>query len=413
MSCQIDFMNGNVSGSEDCLYLNVFTPKVKTKATPLPVMVYIHGGGFIYGTGTRKSESGMDFLIEHEVIVVSINYRLGILGFLSLDIPEAPGNMGLKDQVKALEWVQKNIESFGGDKNNVTIFGISAGSASVEYLILSPLAKGLFHKAILHSGSALNDWAINFQHEQLLHQVLKELSYTGSMEDRQSIHNFLLKIPVPNLMKAAFQVTESFTTKRIFFGFVPTIEKIFENEDTFLSELPYKLLKKGIFNKVPVIKGFCDVEGALMNMMKPFAVKELLDKKDFAGHWAFEFESGDKEKYNQKLKSAYLDVIKPNDEFDKFALDFFGDLHFAAGVALSGKWTSSKDSPNYMYLFSYDGELNAVKAMFGVMKKGASHGDDMGYLLRHAILESKISSEIDILTRNRMTTMWTNFAKTG
>ncbi|KAJ0178415.1 hypothetical protein K1T71_006238 [Dendrolimus kikuchii] len=412
IACQVDFQNGKLSGSEDCLYLNIFTPKVKTKSTLLPVMVYIHGGGFIYGSGTKKSECGPDYLIENEVVVVTINYRLGVLGFLSLDIMEAPGNMGLKDQVKALEWIQKNIENFGGDKNNVTIFGISAGSASVEYLMLSPLAKGLFHKAILQSGSALNDWAINFEYKQLLYQLLKELIYKGSTDDNQAIRAFLLKTPVLNLMGAAFQATETFTTKRIFFGFVPTIEKDFGKGDTFLSELPHKLLKEGRFNNVPVIRGFCDLEGAIMNMMKPFAVKELLDKKDFAGHWAYEFNAADKDKYNKKITTEYLDTIKSNDDFDKFATDFFGDLHFVAGIALSARLASSKNTPIYMYLFTFEGNLNATKALFGVMRKGASHGDDLGYLLRHTAMDFKILTESDIIARNRMTRMWTNFAKT-
>ena len=122
-------------------------------------MFWIHGGGFIWGHG-GEDLYGADYLITEDVVVVTINYRLGLFGFVSFDDPslEVPGNAGLKDQVMALRWVQENIDKFGGDPNNVTIFGQSVGSASVHLMVLSPLAKGLFHKAIAQSGCATCPW---------------------------------------------------------------------------------------------------------------------------------------------------------------------------------------------------------------------------------------------------------------
>ena len=122
-------------------------------------MFWIHGGVFILQHGGEELHSP-DFLITEDVVVVTINYRLGLLGFISFDDPslDIPGNAGLKDQVMALRWVQKNIDKFGGDPNDVTIFGQSAGAVSVHLIVLSPLAKGLFHKAIAQSGSAINPW---------------------------------------------------------------------------------------------------------------------------------------------------------------------------------------------------------------------------------------------------------------
>lgn len=122
-------------------------------------MVWIHGGGFIWGSGSEELY-GPNFLMTEDIVFVTINYRLGMLGFLSLDDPSVgvPGNAGFKDMVLGLKWVQKNISAFGGDPNNVTIFGESAGGGAVHLLTLSPLAKGLFHKAIAQSGCALNPW---------------------------------------------------------------------------------------------------------------------------------------------------------------------------------------------------------------------------------------------------------------
>ncbi|MFC3078916.1 carboxylesterase/lipase family protein [Phenylobacterium terrae] len=135
---------------EDCLNLNVFTPA--PDGARRPVLFWIHGGGFTHGAGYEPLYDGGPFATRHDVVVVTINYRLGALGFLS--IPEAGfgPNQGLLDQVAALKWVQANIEAFGGDPANVTIFGESAGSASVAALLAMPPAKGLFHRAILQSG---------------------------------------------------------------------------------------------------------------------------------------------------------------------------------------------------------------------------------------------------------------------
>lgn len=143
--------------SEDCLYLNLWMPEVHSKAL-LPVMVWIYGGGFRAGSTSEERQDGGN-LSKKGVLVVSMNYRLGIFGFFSL--PEmakesghnASGNYGLMDQVAALRWVKENIASFGGDPDNVTIFGESAGSSSVSALMASPLAKGLFNRAIGESGA--------------------------------------------------------------------------------------------------------------------------------------------------------------------------------------------------------------------------------------------------------------------
>ncbi|XP_049808718.1 fatty acyl-CoA hydrolase precursor, medium chain-like [Schistocerca nitens] len=127
------------TGTEDCLYLNVFTPQIRPSEL-FPVMVWIHGGGFVGGAATFY-EYG--YLLDHDIVLVAINYRIGSLGFLSTGDEISPGNYGLKDQVLALRWVQENIEAFGGDPGSVTIFGESAGGASTHYLMLSPLARAL------------------------------------------------------------------------------------------------------------------------------------------------------------------------------------------------------------------------------------------------------------------------------
>ncbi len=145
------------SSSEDCLFLNIWAPAGTKKGAKLPVMVWIHGGAFVFGSGAHSDFSGEQFA-KKGVILITFNYRLGRLGFfafpaLSQEYPEeSKGNYGYMDQIAALKWVQKNIAAFGGNPANVTIFGESAGGVSVHSLLSIPAAKGLFHKAIIQSG---------------------------------------------------------------------------------------------------------------------------------------------------------------------------------------------------------------------------------------------------------------------
>uniref|UniRef100_A0A8C8U9U7 Carboxylic ester hydrolase n=1 Tax=Peromyscus maniculatus bairdii TaxID=230844 RepID=A0A8C8U9U7_PERMB len=139
-----------LSMSEDCLYLNIYSPVHASEGSNLPVMVWIHGGGLTVGLASVYDGSKLAAI--EDIVVVTIQYRLGILGYFSTGDEHARGNWGFLDQVAALRWVQENIAYFGGNPGQVTIFGESAGGASVSSLVLSPLSKGLFHGAIMQSG---------------------------------------------------------------------------------------------------------------------------------------------------------------------------------------------------------------------------------------------------------------------
>ncbi|XP_039586571.1 LOW QUALITY PROTEIN: bile salt-activated lipase-like [Passer montanus] len=164
---QVKLTQNNVRGSEDCLYLNIWVPQGRREvSTKLPVMVYIYGGAFLVGGGQGANfldnylYDGEEIAVRGNVIVVTINYRVGPLGFLSTGDANLPGNYGLKDQHMAIAWVKRNIKAFGGDPDNITIFGESAGAASVSLQTLSPKNKGLFKRAISQSGVGLCSWAI-------------------------------------------------------------------------------------------------------------------------------------------------------------------------------------------------------------------------------------------------------------
>jgi acetylcholinesterase len=153
--------NSGYLTSEDCLQLNVFTKNLG-QTDLKPTIVYIHGGAWEGGSGV---DSNPILMMERDVVVVTINYRVGAFGFLATGTKDAYGNMALKDQVLALKWVKKNIEKFGGDSNKITIAGLSAGAHSVTAQVVSPMAKNLFHGAISQSGGIT--WQSKFQNDYL------------------------------------------------------------------------------------------------------------------------------------------------------------------------------------------------------------------------------------------------------
>ncbi|XP_074042065.1 juvenile hormone esterase isoform X3 [Leptinotarsa decemlineata] len=194
-------------GSEDCLVLNVFTREI-SGSTLKPVMFWIHGGGFTSSSG-NSDLYGPEFLLTEDIVLVTFNYRLGPLGFLRLRDPSlgVPGNAGLKDMVMALKWVQRNIKQFSGDPNNVTIFGESAGGAAVHLLMLSPMAKGLFHKAISQSGCATNVWASCSKYT--IHQLAENLGvYTN---DEELLLKHLRNVSLEELFRASEKIPDLYT----------------------------------------------------------------------------------------------------------------------------------------------------------------------------------------------------------
>ncbi|CAG7785032.1 unnamed protein product, partial [Allacma fusca] len=147
-----------VVGNEDCLFLNISAPKfTEPQTTPLPVIFYIHGGGYQMGTANYYHAN---YLMDQDVIFVAPNYRLGVFGFLNTGDEVIRGNAGMKDQRLALKWVNENIEAFGGDPSRITIIGESAGGGSIHHLMLSPSTKGLFAKAVCMSGVGTQTWGI-------------------------------------------------------------------------------------------------------------------------------------------------------------------------------------------------------------------------------------------------------------
>nr|AII21985.1 odorant degrading enzyme CXE11 [Sesamia inferens] len=409
---QFDRAENVITGDEDCLYLNVYTPKSFTSGESLPVMVFLHGGGFVFGNGTDISAHGPDYLIRNKVVIVSINYRLGILGFLALNLKGAPGNMGLRDQVQALKWVQKNIVNFGGDPKSVTIFGISAGAASVEYLLLSPMAKGLFHKAIAQSGSSLLHWA-HTDSQSICSLASKiPMLHGETVRNNDQLLEYLKKMSTKDLIADSMKVLSDIKPRGgLYYGFVPTVEAPADWEP-FLSKPPYELLTKGEFHKVPYITGFCSREGLIMISHKKVILDKFLQQKVFTDYFPFHLTGSESTIIEQRLKRNYLEAEKLYPDQDAYAIDFFSDVDFIGGIYVAATLMAKHNAPIFMYEFSYDGGFNYIKKCFDIKLQGACHGDDGGYIAKSNKLTGPFT-DLDRAVRNTMNQMWVNFAGCG
>lgn len=218
-----------------------------------PVIAYIHGGAFFRGSG-HSYFVGPEYIMDRDVVLVAINYRLGALGFFSTGTADAPGNAGMKDQVLALKWIQRNIRAFGGDPDSVTIAGQSAGSMSVTLHLLSPMSVGLFHKAIALSGSMASQMKIKRNNTEIINILAESANCTNA--DVSKVVECLQQLPVQAIIRP-----DIFQDICLALVWYPVIENDL-GHTRFLTGNPSVLFKKGNFTKVPVITGIVDNEFA-------------------------------------------------------------------------------------------------------------------------------------------------------
>jgi len=408
-------------GDEDCLFLNVYTPQLPSGADdPMKaVMVFIHGGGFSTGSGTAEFY-GPDFLLNEDVVVVTLNYRLGALGFLSTGDAVIPGNNGLKDQVMALRWVQQNIAQFGGDPGNVTIFGESAGGASVHYQLLSPMSEGLFSRAIAQSGCALNPWAFHTPSEARRRAFRFGEVLGCKTNESKELAEFLSTVPAQQLVEIVSKAMseEERDLGTVFFR--PTVEVENREQEVFLPADPIDLITQGKFYKVPFLAGVNSNEG-LLSLREVSAKPAILKKYDsdfellIPANLGVEKNTPKSKEVAQKIKSFYFGD-KPVSQDTLFQyVDFSGDMWFVADILRAAKLHAAlSPTPVYLYQFSFDGELGFMKRIIGACRfPGVCHADELGYLIFSPHLDVELEGTPEETVRSQLVRMWTNFAKTG
>jgi len=405
---QYDIGSGGPAGDEDCLNLNVYTPKIDGKKRA--VMVYIHGGAFIMGGGASYF-FGPNYLLENDVVLVTFNYRLGALGFLATDDKAAAGNYGIQDQIMVLKWVQKNIEKFGGDANKVTIMGEDAGAASVTILAMSPLANDLFHGAITLSGNALCDQYMQKDPNEAAVELANRLEC--SSEKGEDIVNCLSRQTQQDIIKAANSMAMFFSFPR---WFVPNVD------GTVLPDTPENLLIEGKFTKVPFIVGQTKDEGAFFYRLTLNSFNNGQYDDNFIDHKLPRILPV-MSNYNTKLypitrqvrKRYFVNVdLENEDEFRPKYVDFLTDLMYTRCTDRFAKILANHSVPTYQYLFDYRGQYSIVNLQGEQVDMGVAHGDDLQYIFSDIWGDDLSMSPTDTkFSRNIFAPLLTNFAKTS
>ncbi|KAH8326234.1 hypothetical protein KR067_004032 [Drosophila pandora] len=416
-------------GDEDCLFVNVFTTRMpkeeeSSEPTKLPVMVWLHGGGFSFGSG-NSFLYGPDYLVAEDIVLVTLNYRLGPLGFLTAG-PDAPGNQGLKDQILALKWVRDNIAAFGGDPNQVTIFGESAGGSSVQLLLLSPLAKGLFHRAISQSGSALNPWSMAASSSQRAARLAANLGYVGANKTEE-ILDFLRRVPAMKLVEAApTTITAEDQRNNIGLPFVPVVEGYWNQdsqeeqfyEQPFITQHPSDMYHSQNFNSdVAYMTGYNTHEAMLFirRLRKNPQLLQIIEN-DFGRLVPHDLNvTHVHDRVTREIRAFYLGNKHVGIESVDEMIALLTDLMFLQGIRRTARnHAKYGNAPVYMYRFSFDGALGLYKRMLGIPRPGVCHGDELGYLFKFGFFNLSLDPKsMEVQVKNRMVRMWTNFAKYG
>ncbi|XP_055525162.1 esterase E4-like [Wyeomyia smithii] len=405
------------SGSEDCLFLNVYTQNIIGSR---PVMVWIHGGSFTGGSGDSWIY-GPDHFVQENTVIVTINYRLGILGFFSTGDQHAQGNWGMKDCVEALRWVRNNIAAFGGDPNNVTIFGESAGGAAVHYLVLSSMASGLFHKAIAQSGTALVPWGFQYNPREMAAHVATTFGYPTN--DNAELVRLLRYTPKGDFVRLQQGWTD-IPIPRGFkpFEFVPTAEPANSPEATFLTQRPIDILNAGSFNHVPFIIGYNDAESLFMiheHRIDSTVWNEFTrNPQFFVPHfWNIPVGTAASNAVSQGFRDFYWQDRALSDEIMLEWTKFHTDQQFIYAIDKTVRLTAQHNTAaTYYYQFSFDGDLNLVKRLLLLTAwPGAVHADELPYMwsMTNFPVTPILPGNPALTVRRRMLRLWTNFALHG
>jgi para-nitrobenzyl esterase len=368
--------------SEDCLYLNVWTP-MKSASDRIPVLVWIYGGGFNGGSTSEPVYSG-ERLAKKGVVLVSIAYRVGQLGFmahpeLSAESPNhVSGNYGLLDMIAGLQWIQKNIAAFGGDQNKVTIFGESAGGIAVSMLCASPLAKGLFHGAISESGGSFGPPRPNtFPGENL--KRLPDAERAGEAYAESAGVSSIAEL------------------RKIDAGKLPAIRGLAWPiiDGCVIPDDQYKLYEAGKFNDTPILVGYNSDEGASFSPPKTPA----------------DYITGTKTRYGKFAEDLLKAYPVDSNMVPKTARDLARDAAFGwhtwSWARLQSKIGKSKA---YLYYFDQHPDYPEGSPRAGY---GSPHGQEVAYVFNHLDASNPQTTKTDLSISEAMATYWTNFAKYG
>nr|CAD7589752.1 unnamed protein product [Timema genevievae] len=404
----------------------------------LAVMVFIHGGEFYTGSGCTDLY-GPEYLMEEDVVLVTLNYRLGVLGFLGVANSNVSINAGLKDQLAALKWVNENIGNFSGDRSKITLFGQNAGGSSVEYHILSPASKGLFQRAISQSGNAVDPWAFvdsevakeralrlgqalgtNATNVDELVQLLQNTPGDELVNKQLQAQSLQLANALVVLSSTAEdeEIEESY--KRLY-PFVPTLESSSQEGDiVFVTGKPLLVLLSGKYNVIPYITGVNTEEGKLY-VMDVIANETLWDEYEetlerfVPNDLGYAWGSSQSVAVAKKIKKFYFNDRTLSNSSLSSLVDLVGDIMFSYPHHTSVLLHVLKgNAPVYVYGFGYDGRLGLTRDFYNFTFPGPAHMDELEYLFNGTRFSTEVEpNSTEAFIREKMVTMWTKFSKDG
>jgi len=422
---------GKIKTSEDCLSLNVYVPGEVSSKTKKSVMVWIHGGGFISGLGSMYD--GSLLALEGDVIVVTLNYRLGAFGFLSTGDSSAPGNYGLWDQRTALQWVKDNIKAFGGNSDSITLFGESAGSFSVNYQMMIPENKGLFHRAIAESGAGTINMISLKEPFDMAKRYGKDLKCIEIIDDDISSINLIecmRKADADVIVQLQNNYTKSvFSDLSTATIFLPMFElELFKHGNPLKLLLDPTSIVSSFYKSVDFIGGVNSLDGslALMYVLGIQQSRGLTFNASEGIPTSFVCDVFIPIMVDAYFSQNKADVVKTLCDFygredlqeqGKQLLNFYGDLIFIAPKieALNLHSNENKVSRSYLYLFSHGSGVPLMVPIYE-WTTGAGHGEELFYIfgpeVMSLLIDVRNSTDTEELSNN-MLKYWTNFAKTG
>ncbi|XP_040828818.1 acetylcholinesterase isoform X1 [Ochotona curzoniae] len=404
-----EMWNPNRELSEDCLYLNVWTPYPRPTA-PAPVLVWIYGGGFYSGASSLDVYDGRFLARAEGTVLVSMNYRVGAFGFLALPgSREAPGNVGLLDQRLALQWVQENIAAFGGDPGLVTLFGESAGAASVGLHLLSPPSRGLFHRAVLQSGAPNGPWATvgvgEARRRATLLARLVGCPPGGTGGNDTELVACLRTRPAQDLVDHEWHVLPQESIFR--FSFVPVVD------GDFLTDTPEALINAGDFQGLQVLVGVVKDEGTYFLVYgAPGFSKDnesLISRAQFlAGVRVGVPQASDLAA--EAVVLHYTDWLHPEDpaRLRDALSDVVGDHNVVCPVAQLAGRLAAQGARVYAYVFEHRASTLSWPLWMGV-----PHGYEIEFIFGLPLEPSLNYTAEERTFAQRLMRYWANFARTG
>ena len=393
--------------SEDCLYLNIYTEDMNTTAKP--VMVWIHGGWFTLGSGNQYAP--LPGLLKEGVILVTINYRLASLGFLTFGNDVVSGNMGLKDQALAIQWVKQNIRSFGGNPNKITILGESAGGVSVHAHVLSPWNFGQIHGAVAHGGTMLlynHIKSYGDREEIIAKHVAKELGCDEDLDQRTL--DCMQSMDVEDIMNTLKNEITGGLNNKLVYEWRPVIDNYASNP--FLPLDPLEAMQTGVFNKIPFMSGTVKNDGAII--MPTFALtgkttKEVKEKWGSLGP-ALMYSSPNHKATVEDGLLANITMKYYNHpegdsavEQDQPVLDILSDSVFISPDQKTVQLMSKHSQHIFNYYLTQQTDKSFLRKILKL---------DLVYLLEKYGQKLEFSEEEFALSKH-MIKYWTNFAKFG